>query len=223
MKAKYIQFSGRAIAVLLLSGGLLCSGPAGLRAAELQAQTVQTEQMTVSGTIIDDSGLPVIGAGIFEKGTTNGTVTDIDGRFSITVNENAVLSISCVGYVTQEVKTGPGQTILDIDIKPVVRPYPQVSVHVLDQCPDEIVAKAGLVRRVMTEDAESGTIVSVQPVLRAEPHEAAAVFDDCVDCILRQPLAGVYALEIIRARGRLQRAQQQEEDRGTADSHVRSF
>ena len=38
MKAKYIQSSGRAIAVLLLSGGLLCSGPAGLRAAELQVQ-----------------------------------------------------------------------------------------------------------------------------------------------------------------------------------------
>ena len=114
MKAKYIQSSGRAIAVLLLSGGLLCSGPTGLRAAELQVQTVQTERMAVSGTIIDDSGLPVIGAGIFEKGTTNGTVTDIDGRFSITVNENAVLSISCVGYVTQEVQTAPGQTSLDI-------------------------------------------------------------------------------------------------------------
>ena len=114
MKAKYIQSSGRAIAVLLLSGGLLCSGPAGLRAAELQVQTVQTERMAVSGTIIDDSGLPVIGAGIFEKGTTNGTVTDIDGRFSITVSENAVLTVSCVGYVTQEVQTAPGQTNLDI-------------------------------------------------------------------------------------------------------------
>ena len=80
MKAKYIQSSGRAIAVLLLSGGLLCSGPAGLQAAELQAQTVQTEQMTVSGTIIDDSGLPVIGAGIFEKGTTNGRCRPLPDR-----------------------------------------------------------------------------------------------------------------------------------------------
>lgn len=223
MKAKYIQSSGRAIAVLLLSGGLLCSGPAGLRAAELQVQTVQTERMAVSGTIIDDSGLPVIGAGIFEKGTTNGTVTDIDGRFSITVNENAVLSVSCVGYVTQEVKTGTGQTILDIYIKPVVRPYPQVSVRVLDQSSDEIVAKAGLVRRVVPEDAEPGAVIPVQSVLRAEPHETAAVLDDCVDGILRQPLAGVHALEIIRARGCLQRAQQQDEDRNTADSHVHSF
>ena len=211
MKAKYIQSSGRAIAVLLLSGGLLCSGPAGLRAAELQVQTVQTERMAVSGTIID------------EKGTTNGTVTDIDGRFSITVNENAVLSVSCVGYVTQEVKTGTGQTILDIYIKPVVRPYPQVSVRVLDQSSDEIVAKAGLVRRVVPEDAEPGAVIPVQSVLRAEPHETAAVLDDCVDGILRQPLAGVHALEIIRARGCLQRAQQQDEDRNTADSHVHSF
>ena len=127
MKAKYIQSSGRAIAVLLLSGGLLCSGPAGLQAAELQAQTVQTEQMTVSGTIIDDSGLPVIGAGIFEKGTTNGTVTDIDGRFSITVNENAVLSISCVGYVTQEVQTAPGQTITSSPLSVPIHKSPFMS------------------------------------------------------------------------------------------------
>ena len=70
---------------------------------ERQQQTVaiQTEQQqkrAVHGTIIDQDGEPIIGANVIEKGTTNGTVTDIDGNFSLQVEENALLQISYIGY-----------------------------------------------------------------------------------------------------------------------------
>ncbi|MDL2256326.1 TonB-dependent receptor [Parabacteroides sp. OttesenSCG-928-K15] len=57
----------------------------------------------ITGTIIDTQGEPVIGANVVEKGTTNGVVTNIDGSFSITLQENATLQVSYIGYITQEV------------------------------------------------------------------------------------------------------------------------
>lgn len=57
---------------------------------------------TVKGHIVDDAGEPVIGASILEKGTTNGTITDIDGNFQLNVGNDAVLVISYIGYQTQE-------------------------------------------------------------------------------------------------------------------------
>ena len=52
----------------------------------------------LTGTIVDGYGEPVIGANVVEKGTTNGTVTDIDGKFSLEVAPDAVLTISFIGY-----------------------------------------------------------------------------------------------------------------------------
>lgn len=74
----------------------------------------QTKQ--VSGVVTDGTGETVIGASILEKGTTNGTITDLDGKFILTVNENAVLQISYVGYTTQEVPV-KGKTSFNITLK----------------------------------------------------------------------------------------------------------
>ena len=61
----------------------------------------------VKGTVTDDAGLALIGANIVEKGTTNGVVTDIDGRFSLNVSSsNAVLIFRFIGYKTQEIEVG---------------------------------------------------------------------------------------------------------------------
>ncbi|MDR1676291.1 MAG: SusC/RagA family TonB-linked outer membrane protein, partial [Tannerella sp.] len=58
----------------------------------------------VTGTVVDERGDPVVGANIVEKGVTaNGTVTDVDGKFSLTVSDDAVLRISYIGYITQEI------------------------------------------------------------------------------------------------------------------------
>ena len=65
----------------------------------------------LTGSIVDESGIPVIGANIVEKGTTNGTVTDIDGNFSIQVGANSVLSVSYIGYVSQEIRVEGNKTL----------------------------------------------------------------------------------------------------------------
>ncbi|WFE86301.1 STN domain-containing protein [Parabacteroides chongii] len=57
----------------------------------------------VRGTITDQSGQPVIGANVLEKGTGNGTITDIDGKYSLDVAESAIIVISFIGYNSQEI------------------------------------------------------------------------------------------------------------------------
>lgn len=67
-------------------------------------------QMGVKGTVSDSYG-PMVGVSIIEKGTSNGTTTDLDGNFTITVSDNATLVISSIGYATQEVAAAPQLTI----------------------------------------------------------------------------------------------------------------
>ncbi len=75
------------------------------------AAFAQTHKIT--GKVSDVNGEPVIGVGILVKGTTTGTASDVDGTFSLTVPDNAVLSISSIGYVSQEIAVG-NKTHLDI-------------------------------------------------------------------------------------------------------------
>ena len=74
-------------------------------------------QQSISGQITDQDGEPLPGATIQEKDTYNGTITDVDGRFKIEVGENAMLMISFVGYITQEVEVS-GQTEINIQLNP---------------------------------------------------------------------------------------------------------
>ena len=56
------------------------------------------QQRTVTGTVVSaEDGLPIIGASVHVKGTSQGTTTDLDGKFSIKVNDNASLTVSYVG------------------------------------------------------------------------------------------------------------------------------
>ncbi|MDR1763134.1 MAG: SusC/RagA family TonB-linked outer membrane protein [Dysgonamonadaceae bacterium] len=60
----------------------------------------------ISGTVLDASGEPLVGASVVEKGTKNGTSTDIDGNFTLTVNDNSVLEVSYLGFLTSEIAVG---------------------------------------------------------------------------------------------------------------------
>ena len=60
-------------------------------------------EKTVTGTVVDETGEPIIGANIVEKGKANGTMSDLNGHFSIVVSSDAVLQISYIGYMTREI------------------------------------------------------------------------------------------------------------------------
>ena len=81
--------------------------------------SVALSAQTIGGTIIDaDSSEPLIGVSILEVGTTNGIVTDLDGNFSLTVQEDARLQLSYVGYETLEIKVGKRTHLGTIELKP---------------------------------------------------------------------------------------------------------
>ena len=71
----------------------------------------QNEDITVSGTVVDNNGEPVIGASVIQKGTSNGAVTDLDGHFSVKVPKGTTLTISYIGFSTQDVKAAPNLQI----------------------------------------------------------------------------------------------------------------
>jgi len=71
-------------------------------------------RITVQGTVKDVAGEPVIGASIIEKGTSNGTSSDIDGKYTISVNPQSTLQISFIGYSMKEVTTDAKSSVIDI-------------------------------------------------------------------------------------------------------------
>lgn len=73
------------------------------------------EKKTVKGVVKDEQGIPVIGASVKESGTSNGTVTDLDGNFSLSVAEDAILDVTYIGYAAQHVNTS-GKSVLDIQM-----------------------------------------------------------------------------------------------------------
>ncbi|MDR0700129.1 MAG: SusC/RagA family TonB-linked outer membrane protein, partial [Tannerella sp.] len=70
------------------------------------------QKRTITGTVVDNYGAPVIGANISEKGTANGIITDVDGNFLLSVGDDAVLRISYIGYVSQELSVGNQRNIV---------------------------------------------------------------------------------------------------------------
>ncbi|MDR2805304.1 MAG: SusC/RagA family TonB-linked outer membrane protein [Dysgonamonadaceae bacterium] len=69
-------------------------------------------QTAITGTVFNAGGETVIGANVVEKGTRNSAVTDVNGKFTLNVAEGAVLQVSFLGYVTQEVRATPNVTVV---------------------------------------------------------------------------------------------------------------
>lgn len=67
--------------------------------------TLQQQKKQITGTVTDNNNTPIIGANIIEVGTTNGTVTDMDGNFSLSIQDNATIHISYIGYLSQNIDT----------------------------------------------------------------------------------------------------------------------
>ena len=80
------------------------------------ASTQQQKQITVKGVVTDMRGEPIIGASVVEKGTTNGTITDLDGNFTLKVPSDAIINITYVGYQPQSLSVS-GQTTFKIKME----------------------------------------------------------------------------------------------------------
>ena len=75
---------------------------------------VSAQNVRVSGVVTDALG-PIPGANIMEEGTTNGTVTDVNGKYSISVSAKSTLVFSCIGYKEQKIRVGT-KTVLNVDM-----------------------------------------------------------------------------------------------------------
>lgn len=91
-----------AISTLLLSSGNVIATQTTIDGSLRVTEQLQTQ--IVNGLVVDVNGEPVIGASVVEKGTTNGGITDINGKFTLNVKPGSTLQISFVGYQTQEIK-----------------------------------------------------------------------------------------------------------------------
>lgn len=102
-------FAGTDITYILKNRQIVLS-----RTSEKQSQPIKTLKK-VTGKIVDEKGEPIIGANIVEAGTANGTVTDVDGNFSLSVDNNATIHISYIGYLEQDINTA-GRTSFNITL-----------------------------------------------------------------------------------------------------------
>ena len=89
-------------AALLSACPVLYGNAAGIETPRLSNAASPQQSKKISGVVKDTSGEPVIGANVIVKGTTVGTMTDIDGQFNLEVPSDAILQISYIGYLAQE-------------------------------------------------------------------------------------------------------------------------
>lgn len=107
----------RLLQTMPLMAGMLLGGTTLAVANELNPVVQEQQQsISVTGTVVDQNGEPLMGVNVIEKGTTNGTMTDMDGRFTLSVPGNATLQISYIGYTTEEIVVN-NQTKLNITLK----------------------------------------------------------------------------------------------------------
>jgi TonB-dependent starch-binding outer membrane protein SusC len=89
---------------------------------------LQAQSLAISGKVTDEQGAPMPGVNVIVKGTTNGTTTDVEGQYKLTVNDaNSTLVFSFIGYVSDEVLVN-GQTVLNISMAPDILSLSEVVV-----------------------------------------------------------------------------------------------
>ncbi len=121
------------------------------------------QQITVNGVVQDTQGEPIIGANILVKGTSNGTITDLDGNFQLTADADAILVFSFIGYQTQEL---PAQPVMNVILRDdskqldevVVIGYGSVKKHDL----------SGSVVALKAEEMNKGAVTSPQELIQGK-------------------------------------------------------
>jgi TonB-linked SusC/RagA family outer membrane protein len=137
-----------------------------LSAAEgkaMNASAVTQQGKPITGTVIDVNGQPVAGVNVVEKGTTNGTATGADGNFAITVTANSVLTISFIGYVTQEVAVS-NRSVLKITLSEDVAALEEVVV--VGYGAQKKVNLSGAVSTISAKALENRVVTNANQVLQ---------------------------------------------------------
>ena len=139
---------------------LLFAAAASLLTVSMFAQNIQ-----VSGTVTDEGGFPVIGASVMIPGTTTGVVTDIDGKYTLSVDSDATLEISSIGYNKETVKVG-GRTVINV----VLSEDKQLleDVVVVGYAVGNKRSISGAIERVTAEDMNTGYVASAIDAIRGK-------------------------------------------------------
>ena len=123
-------------------------------------------QISVSGTITDQDGQPIPGVTILDKGdNSNGTVTDFDGNFTINVSSDGTLSVSFVGYLTQNISVS-GQTNINVMLEENISALDEI---VITGYGSQIKKSdlTGSISSISSEDFESQPLIRVDQALQA--------------------------------------------------------
>lgn len=123
----------------------------------------QIQRHTVTGVVRDDDGVPVIGANVVEKGTGNGTITDMDGKYVLQVADGATLQVSYIGYRTEEVKVD-GKGTIDIMLSEDSETLSEVVV--VGYGVQRKVTTSGAVTKLEGEEINKMTVVNATKALQ---------------------------------------------------------
>ncbi len=121
------------------------------------------QNIRVSGSVVDESGVPLIGVGVIQKGTTHGVTTDLDGHFSIEVPGGSVLVFSSVSYKTQELPAAQTMQVILAEDRELLDEVVVVGYGV--QHKSEV---TGAISSVRSEDMENRTIMNVEDALQGK-------------------------------------------------------
>lgn len=128
-----------------------------------ESPTSAQQSNRVTGVVTDEYGDPIIGANVIEKGTTNGIITDLDGKFTINVNPGAVLQFSYIGYMTREI-TVKDQSVLSIKLSEDTQALNEVVV--VGYGVQRKVTTTGAVTKLEGDDLNKMTVVNVTKALQ---------------------------------------------------------
>ncbi|UZD24407.1 SusC/RagA family TonB-linked outer membrane protein [Algoriphagus halophytocola] len=144
-------------------------GPAVLAANSLKTEahlrTSLQAEISVSGIVTDETGMALPGATVRVKGTTIGTVTDIDGKFTLDVEESSILQVSYVGYILQEIPVG-GQSTFEVQLLPDATQLDELVV--IGYGTQKRSDVTGAIGSVKTEDFNKGVISNPVDLLQGK-------------------------------------------------------
>ena len=105
------------VSLAILASGAIGNVQAASTMAGSEIVSSVNQEKVLTGTVLDVNGEPIIGANVLVKGTTNGTITDLDGKFSLNVPDKCIIQVTYIGYESQELKVTAATSTLNVKLK----------------------------------------------------------------------------------------------------------